>query len=77
MRYGWLFLLAGFLLFQTSTHVETKAFPPPAPPFDHPDLKKTVKPQIPAQAEPQSQESQPTYSSPGKSRRLFGRFRHR
>lgn len=75
MRYGLMFLLVGFLLFQTSTHVETKAFPPPAPPVDHPDLKKTVKPKEPEVV--QSQESQPTYSSPGKSRRLFGRFRHR
>lgn len=73
MRYGMFFVLLGVMLFQSSS-LETRAFPPPAPPFDHPDLKKVVKPKESEVAQPQSQA---TYTSSGKSRRLFGRFRHR
>lgn len=77
MRYALFFLLLGFALFQSSTNFETKAYPPPAPPFDHPDLKKVVKPPVTTVTPAPTEASQPTYSSPGKSRRIFGRFRHR
>lgn len=78
-RYGILLLAAGLLLVEFSTinpKPSVVAFPPPAPPVDHPDLKKIVKP---ATQDPATQPAQVQYqSSPGKSnRRFFGRHRHR
>lgn len=71
MRYGMFFVLLGVMLFQSSS-LETRAFPPPAPPFDHPDLQKVVKP-----VEQPKAETQPASPSPGKFKRPFRRHRHR